>query len=104
MYKLDAAGKVSKLKDAPLDLGTHETVFTLDPVSGKHLVFGHDRSFWEFDVRSEKWTKLTAAVPFFSDTSHKNPVQGTIAAPISSNGVVMFVSYHANKVYLYKHH
>ncbi|MGH8729710.1 MAG: hypothetical protein ACREV9_16480 [Burkholderiales bacterium] len=103
MYKVDAAGKVAKLKDAPLDLGTHETVFTVDPVSGKYLVFGRDRSFWEYDLASDSWKKLESRVPFFTDTARDNPVQGTIASPISNYGVVMFVSYHANRVYLYKH-
>ena len=103
LYQIDAEGKVSKLKDAPLDLGTHETIFTLDPASGKHLVFGRDRTFWEYDVKADKWHRLDKKVPFFTDTSYDNPVQGTIAAPLGDYGVVMFVSYHANRVYVYKH-
>lgn len=103
IFKVDAAGKVSKLKDAPLDLGTHETVFTVDPVSGMYLVFGSDRSFWEFDVVQDRWRKLQTSVPVFTDTSKDNPVQGTIASPIADHGVVIFVSYFARKVYLYKH-
>lgn len=103
MYKLDAQGKIAKLKDAPLDLGTGETVFTVDPVSGKYLVFGRDRSFWEYNVMAEKWTKLATPVPFFNETSRDNPVQGTIATPVADYGVIFFLSYYVGKVYLYKH-
>jgi hypothetical protein len=103
MYKIGADRKVNKLKDAPLDLGTHETVFTLDPVTGVHLVFGADRTFWQHDLASDSWTQLPGPVPFFTDVPNRNPVQGTIAAPLTTYGIVIFVSYHANKVYLYKH-
>lgn len=103
MYKLDAQGKVTKLKDAPLDLGTGETIFTVDPVTGKYLVFGRNRLFWEYDVTADKWTKLSTPVPFFNETEAEKAVQGTIATPISDHCVIFFLSYHAAKVYLYKH-
>lgn len=95
MYKVDAAGKVSRLKSAPLDLGTNESIFTMDPASGKYLVVGKDSSFWEYDVKLDEWRKLTSSPPV--------TVEGTMATPIANHGVVIFVSYHESKIYLYKH-
>lgn len=105
LYKIDASGTIATLSDAPIILGITHTIVTSDPVSGKFLVFGKDASFYEYDVATDTWTLQTGTAPPFFVEGPGGPISGTIAAPISNYGVVMFVNYDydQSKVYLYRH-
>lgn len=106
VYKMDARGKISTVKNAPFVIGVTMTVVTVDPVSGKILVFTEAQKAYEYDPATDTWTPLNIpAAPFFT-VGVDGPVAGTVAAPISNYGVVMFVNYEHSgnsQVYLYKH-
>src|SRR5262245_21877731 len=55
LYKLDAAGKVTTQKQAPIGVGTMQTIVTADPVSGDFLVFGKAGVFYVYDVVRDEW-------------------------------------------------
>jgi hypothetical protein len=108
LWKLDSSGKITALQDAPFPIGITQTIFTVDPVSGKYLVFNRQGSFYEYDVASDSWRQLEGAKPpivTFGSDLRASPIFGCVAAPISTHGVVMYVKYDGDrsKVYLYKH-
>jgi hypothetical protein len=84
------------------------TIFTVDPASGKYLVFGREKQVYEYDVATDTWTELKGAEPpifTFGPDLKGSAVFGCVATPVSSHGVVMFVKYDGDKskVFLYKH-
>ena len=110
LFRLDAKGKVTQLKDAPVALGVMNTIVTVDPVGGEYLVFTRGGEFYVYDVVADRWTRRNAsAVPIFKPTRVRdNKVWHVNAAPLSTYGVVMFVKYYSAStprawVYLYKH-
>jgi hypothetical protein len=105
IYRLDASGQITKMRDAPVDLGITQTIITVDPVSGMFLVFSDQLSVYEYNPITDVWTLLSIPTPPFFTAGPDGPIFGTIAAPISTYGVIMFVNYDFNnsKVYLYKH-
>lgn len=106
IYKLDSAGQVTALKDAPIPVGIMESVVTVDPVTGKYLIFGNSNDFYVYDVTSDNWTLQTGATPpIFSPPVHDPPISGIVVATVSQYGVNMFVKCYRNdcRVYLYKH-
>jgi hypothetical protein len=109
LYELDAAGKVTALKRAPIGIGTMQSIVTVDPVSGDFLVFGKNGSFHVYDAVKDEWRQQEGKVPIFEPTRVRdNKVWHTTATPVSTYGVTMFVKYyHADPprawVYLYKH-
>ena len=97
LYKYDASGKVTPVAPPPRtfhpspDNGSTLRILTADPASGKYLAVSMGGDLFEYDVSSNKWGSGAKKLP-----------QGLeIAVPISSYGVVMFLS--GSKVYLYKH-
>jgi hypothetical protein len=110
LYKLDAAGKVTTLKKAPIGIGVMQSILSIDPASGDFLLFGQNGSFHVYHVTTDSWSVQDGTrVPIFSPTRIKdNKVWQVTATPISTYGVTMFVKYfHADPprawVYLYKH-
>ena len=98
MYKMDASGKITPLKNAPFSVGITSTLFSVDPVSGKYVVITSGGTMYEYDV-ADNWKALSVQVPF------AHPGDGVIQAPISTHGVILYVAYDfgSSKVYLYKH-
>jgi hypothetical protein len=98
IYKIDGAGKITALTDAPFSPNEVNSCVTVDPVTGKFLVLNKSNgNFYEFDALTDNWQTLSGA---------PSQVQGeTVAAPVSTYGVVMFVkSYYDNShVTIYKH-
>jgi hypothetical protein len=113
LYKLAANGTVTPLTAAPFQLRVIESIVTVDPVSGDYLVFGRNGEFYKFDVTdgpAGAWTQQPGPPPFSTPQfqSGSSAVDLTVAAPISTYGVVMFVKHipgnaSQTKVYLYKH-
>jgi hypothetical protein len=105
IHKLDQQGTVTRLNNAPIPLGIYRSVTTVDPVSGKYLILGANRSFYEFDVMTDTWRVLSGTVPSAVFSALTPPIFDVIAAPVSTHGVVMFVTANAtnSKVHIYKH-
>jgi len=103
LYKLDTLGAVTKMKNAPFGVGTMQSVFTVDPVTGDYLVFNASSQFYAYNVRTDTWTQKGGTVPIF--TSGSPVVSSVVAAPVSTYGVNVFVSCDgANcEVNVYKH-
>ncbi len=100
LYKLDASGAVTKLRDAPIALGVTFTVVSVDPASGKYLVLAPG-GLHEYDIVADTWSAISSPVP----SVLMPPDDGLIEAPVTTHGVVMYVKYlfGGSKVYLYKH-
>jgi hypothetical protein len=115
-YILDAEGKVSRLDDSPVDsYAATSTLFTMDPVSGKHLLirptdfdYKTTTGFWfyELDLTRKpggQWSRrqdLEASVPQFYARS-PNHVFATVVVPLPEYGVNMFMA--PGNVWLYRH-
>ena len=102
LYKLDAAGKITQLKPAPVEVGINTTVVTSDPVSGNFLVLHKDDKFYSFDAAEDAWKELgTEGMPF----RMKGSSFDVVATPVSNYGVTLFFTAERKglKVYLYKH-
>jgi hypothetical protein len=99
-FRLDADETVTQIASSPTNIRVEGDLFTVDPVSGKHLAFTGANSFYEYDVPADKWTQVNASVPISSG----DRITLVVATPISNYGVIMFLR-HTNppKVYLYKH-
>lgn len=106
IYKLDSTGQVTALRDAPIPLGIHASVITVDPVSGKFLVLGNSKDFYIYDMLSDKWQSQSGSPPIFTGRSYSSPgtSAGIIATPVSTYGVTMFVKCYVDlcRTYLYK--
>jgi hypothetical protein len=104
VYRMDASGGVAQMGDSPypLDSGGH-AIFTADPTSPRFLLFGENGTFYVYDPMADRWELQKERPPFF-DVGPYGPVSCSIAIPISTHGVVMFVTYSASRptVFLYK--
>jgi len=105
LYRMDASGGVSAIAAAPVAVGILQSIFTVDPASGKQLLFGSGGGFYEYDVAANRWNTLSAAsVPMFNTDA--NRIWMRVAVPISTHGVVAFLAEggEANtRVLLYRH-
>lgn len=103
MYKLDAEGKVTKLKDSPSQLdSTDRFCITADPVSGEYLVLSNGSKkavdsktgLFGYDVLKDEWRLIQKSFPL---SCYK------IVTPVAEHGVVVFVGRKPYSVWLYKH-
>ena len=99
-FLMDAKFKYTKLKDAPFSLKTNNSLKSVDPVSGKYIVYDMvGGTLWEFDAAKDAWTKITAnAMPSLGSES-------LFQVPITQYGVIMFFKQNGSSkdVYLYRH-
>jgi hypothetical protein len=96
LYKLDANGTLTTLKPAPFVIEVAQNLFTCDPVTGDYLLLRED-SLWAYDVTTDTWASVA-----------KNPISGfrahwAVTIPISTYGVVAFLTNYQWPVLLYKH-
>jgi hypothetical protein len=109
IYKLDTNFNITRMTDAPFSLRVQQAIVTVDPVTGDYLVFGGAGLFYTYDVINDKWTRQSGTNPLAQPPLYQSdkPYLVTIASPISSYGVTMFVKHNpmGNQawVYLYKH-
>jgi hypothetical protein len=102
VYKMDAEGKITALKPAPVEVGINTSVVTVDPVSGNLLVLHKDGKMFACDPTADTWKEITIkGMPF----AMKGSSFDVVATPVSNHGVVLFFTAHAKglKVCLYKH-
>lgn len=104
-YKIDASKNITHLKSTPTAINVGSSLITVDPVSGKYLLFGRDNVFYEYDVTTDSWDVINSTPPIVTWGYSGNELFDTIAAPISTHGVIMFVKtrFDTSRVYLYKH-
>lgn len=101
LYKLDADGKFTELKKAPVGLGIGQSVLTVDPASGDLLALHKDGKFLAYNPAADTWKELPADnLPF----ALKGSSHSIIAAPVSNYGVTLFFTSAGKgyKVCLYK--
>jgi hypothetical protein len=104
LFQLDTAGNVTKLANAPVSLGISGTCtqHTVDPVTGKFLLFKPDSNIYEYDPAGNSW-RTTGKHPLF------NPIYSgrmiAVSAKIPEYGVIISVKWDGgnSKVYLYRH-
>lgn len=104
LYRVDSSGRVAAIASAPVVVGIQSSVFTVDPASGKHLLFGSGGGFFEYDVVSNTWSAANSAgVAMFA--SGGNRILFRSAVPIGTYGVIGFLTLTGSdaRVYLYRH-
>lgn len=105
LYRVAADNSVTRIADAPGDVGIYSGILTTDPASGKVLLFTASGSMHEYDVPSNRWSNLSAAIPLWGANSNK--VAYRVAIPVSTYGVIAFLttdkSDPMSQVFLYKH-
>ncbi len=104
LYRVDSSSKVSPIASAPVAVGIQSSVFTVDPVSGKHLLFGSGGGFFEYDVSANTWSAgNSAGVAMFAPGT--NRILFRSAVPIGTHGVIAFLTLDGSvaRVYLYRH-
>jgi len=103
LYQMNAAGGITKVKNAPIAFGISNTVNTVDPASGRMLVFTINGNGYEFDPAGNNWIVINVGTTGATgDTTWLN--DGVMATPISTYGVILFMRHSGTpKVWLYKH-
>lgn len=102
LYTLDASGKISARKPAPISVGINTAVISVDPVSGDFLVLHKDDQFLSYNPSADVWKELkTEGMPF----AMKNSSFDVVATPVANYGVTLFLTAERKglKVCLYKH-
>ena len=107
VYKMTAAGIISKIADAPCGIHPNWAKVTTDPVKGDFLILCGEGSFHAYDLGRDHWNQIQGEVPLFDmHNGYDSKVDLTIAVPISTYGVIMFIKHDPVEnasVYLYKH-
>jgi len=104
LYRLNANGTIAPIRSAPANVGILASVFTVDPASGRHLLFTSGGGFFEYDVAGDSWSGRSAnGVLMFS--ADANRVLFRVAVPVPSLGVLKFLGYdgRSSSTYVYKH-
>jgi hypothetical protein len=102
LYKMDSAGNITQIADAPVGIGITQSVVTADPVSGNLLVFSSNGNTYEYKPATNTWHLLSVS-------SHRLVNRygelASVAVPIPNYGVIMGLKADGDqsKVYLYKH-
>lgn len=98
-------GKIEKLKSFPHKLSVRGDKLTVDPQTGRYLLFqfGHfkgDKKIYayEFDSDKNEWRVVEKAAAAFPWSYYKRPY--TVSAFIPEHNVIMFAN---GSVHLYKH-
>jgi hypothetical protein len=115
LYKYDASGKFTQIATAPAPVkipdcsASNGSILTVDPVGGDLLLWDFATAgsqFYEYNPGTNTWKTVSIASPIFP-----GPDGGTcqtVAIPISTYGVVMFVQKSSASgggagIWLYKH-
>lgn len=104
LYTMSNTGKVTPRTNCPIPFGINATISTVDPVSGKLLAIGIDRSMNVYDPGTDSWTTDTPPPNGFWSTGlyQEGDVMGILAAPVYDYGVTMFITIAGPTIYLRK--
>lgn len=107
LYRLSATGTVSPVANAPAVVAVRQSVFTVDPVSGRFLLFSSGGGFYEYNAATDRWATLpTAGVQLFVNNPSGDAAAYRVAVPISTHGVIAFLAEAGTsetRVMLYRH-
>jgi hypothetical protein len=109
-YRLDDQLQFTRLEDAPIDLrASGASLKTYDPVSGTFIVYRKHRetethTFYTYDVRSDEWTDVTAAMDADLPESWSDQ-RRSFVVPIDDCGVLLYFTHYFDErhVYVYRH-
>ena len=113
VWRYYADGTWSRGADAPqsynIPYAGSGDIFTVDPVTGRILVWFYNNAsttMWEYNPVANTWTSISRNGPIFPGP--EGGVTETVAIPISTYGVIMFVQASSAaggtaRVYLYRH-
>jgi hypothetical protein len=105
LYRLSANGTVTPIANAPIRVGILESIFTVDPASGKFLLFGAAGGFYEYGPTTNSWSSVaSSSIPMFRGGG--NAIIYRAAVPISTHGVIAFLAEGGTtdtRVLLYRH-
>jgi len=93
VVKVDATGKVTRLKDVPFPITIRHGKLVVDPVSGRYLIF-LGKELYDFDSVKNEYRKVEGYKAPWS--RYEMPVP----AAIPEYGVIMFID---RKLMLYRH-
>jgi len=99
IFRMNEQRQITRLGNSPQHTGITWSVVTTDPNSGLHLVF-FNNTWYEFNPSTDTWRLQPGDAPW------PGGIFGTVATPISTYGVVMFLNYNEGgtpRVYLYRH-
>ena len=102
LYKLDATGRITALKPAPVEVGINTAAITVDPVGGNLLVLHKGGQLFACNPTADDSMEVkTTELPF----AMKGTSFDVVATPVSNYGVILFFTAPAKgaKVYLYRH-
>lgn len=106
VYRVNSNGSVTRMGDAPVDLGITATTITVDPVTGNFIVITIGGTAYEYEPISDTWTRLSISLPqMFTNRNGANGEWGLVATPIDTYGVILFAKYEGNnsKMFVYRH-
>jgi hypothetical protein len=115
-YRIDADKTVRRVTPAPEGYSVNGAILTVDPASGDFLFFSNNNTVYRLNPMTANgayvgaWTQVPAPAgghkifTYGSTDYGYQSTWGTVAAPISNHGVVMFLSWNNGdpKTYLYK--
>jgi hypothetical protein len=103
LYKVDAQGGFTTMRQPPVPLGVTNAVVSVDPVGGKNIVLAGG-SMRQYDSSTDTWQTLAISVPPVF-TALGGVGDGLVETPVSTYGVIMYTKYNygSSAVYLYKH-
>jgi hypothetical protein len=94
-YAVNSSGTVTQKKNAPVSFDVNGDILKPDPVTGKIFLFPYGGgTSYEYDYPSDAWSTFSGSNPPFTPGI-------SISAPVSTYGVILFVT--NSSVYLYKH-
>lgn len=104
LYTLSRTGTITPRANCPIEFGINASITTVDPVSGKLLVIGKDKSMNVYDPASNSWSTDTPPDAGFwtGNLYSEGDVMAIVATPIYDYGVTMFITIAGPTIYLRK--
>lgn len=105
LYRLNASGTIEPVRLAPAVVGVQSSVFTVDPASGRYLLFTSSGLFFEYDVSANAWSPSLNASGALLFGANSNRILWRVAVPVASLGVLVFLTYDygSSAAYVYRH-
>lgn len=115
LWRLDQDATTHRLTDCPIGVGIQHANLVADPVSGKFLIWGEGRNFYELDpAGTGTYTLLTGSrqPPAVGLHGVADPSQGAggpdamVSCPLPDHGVIAYMSASGasyTNMFLYKH-